>query len=158
MDVAVSVLIKLVIDMYVLDSGVAAPLLLSMLEEMLSSSQLTSKVRAFDLILEPLLADDASTIEEEYSQEPYLDKSLSIQGTRQPDYLKAQSLSSINNFESWILCILYEVLLLLVQAEEKEESVWASALSCLLYFVCDRGKIRRSRLKGLDIRVSEFVP
>ncbi|KAK1421276.1 hypothetical protein QVD17_23476 [Tagetes erecta] len=161
MDVAVSVLIKLVIDMYVLDSRVAAPLMLSMLEEMLSSSQLTSKVRVFDVILnlgvhghllEPLLADDASTIEEEYTQEP-----LPIQGTRKPDYLKAQSLSAINNFESWILCILYEVLLLLVQQEEKEESVWASALSCLLYFVCDRGKIRRSRLKGLDIRVIKVL-
>lgn len=126
-----------------LDSRVAAPLMLSMLEvllpshvrlvslllyvpnylinfqEMLSSSQLTSKVRVFDVILnlgvhghllEPLIADDASTIEEEYTQEP-----LSIQGTRKPDYLKAQSLSAINNFESWILCILYEVLLLLVQ-------------------------------------------
>ncbi|KAI3748704.1 hypothetical protein L6452_11972 [Arctium lappa] len=166
MDVAVSVLIKLVIDMYVVDPGIAAPLMLSMLEEMLGSSQLTSKVRAFDLILnlgvhghllEPLLADDASTIEEEYTQEPYLDRNLSIQGTRKPDYLKAQSLSAINNFESWILCILYEVLLLLVQAEEKEESVWASALSCLLYFVCDRGKIRRSRLKGLDIRVIKVL-
>ncbi|KAK9062979.1 hypothetical protein SSX86_016849 [Deinandra increscens subsp. villosa] len=186
MDVAVSVLIKLVIDMYVLDSRVAAPLMLSMLEvllllhvclifllldtpsnyfpnfqEMLSSSQLTSKVRVFDVILnlgvhghllEPLLADDASIIEEEYTQEP-----LSIQGTRKPDYLKAQSLSAINDFESWILCILYEVLLLLVQREEKEESVWASALSCLLYFVCDRGKIRRSRLKGLDIRVIKVL-
>ena len=42
----------------------------------------------------------------------------------------------------------------LLQIEEKEESVWASSLSCLLYFVCDRGKIRRSRLNGLDIRVS----
>lgn len=166
MDVAVSVLIKLVIDMYVVDPGIAAPLMLSMLEEMLGSSQLTSKVRAFDLILnlgvhghllEPLLADDASTIEEEFTQEPYLDRKLSIQGTRKPDYLKAQSLSAINNFESWILCILYEVLLLLVQAEEKEESVWASALSCLLYFVCDRGKIRRSRLKGLDIRVIKVL-
>lgn len=43
------------------------------------------------------------------------------------------------------------------QVEEKEESVWASALSCLLYFVCDRGKIRRSRLKVLDMRVSYFI-
>lgn len=43
------------------------------------------------------------------------------------------------------------------QVEEKEESIWASALSCLLYFVCDRGKIRRSRLKALDIRVSFYV-
>ncbi|GJV33647.1 hypothetical protein Tco_1394047 [Tanacetum coccineum] len=55
---------------------------------MLSSSQLTPKLRDFDLImnlgvhghlLEPLLVDDASTIEEEYTQEPYLDKLMSIQ-------------------------------------------------------------------------------
>lgn len=37
--------------------------------------------------------------------------------------------------------------------EEREEIVWASALSCLFYFVCDNGKILRSRLAGLDIRV-----
>lgn len=43
------------------------------------------------------------------------------------------------------------------QVEEKEESVWASALSYLLYFVCDRGKIRRSRLEVPDIRVSDFI-
>lgn len=45
-----------------------------------------------------------------------------------------------------------------VQTEEKEESVWASALSCLLYFVCNRGKIRRNRLQGLDIRVRNNIP
>lgn len=48
----------------------------------------------------------------------------------------------------------HSVIAILQQIEEKEESIWASALSCLLYFVCDRGKIRRNRLKGLDIRVS----
>lgn len=42
------------------------------------------------------------------------------------------------------------------QMEEKEEVVWASALSCLFYFVCDRGKILRNRLEGLDIRVREL--
>lgn len=47
--------------------------------------------------------------------------------------------------------------MLISQIEEKEESVWASGLSCLLYFVCDRGNIRRSRLQGLDIRVSIFT-
>jgi len=46
----------------------------------------------------------------------------------------------------------------ILQTEEKEESVWASALSCLLYFVCDRGKIRRNRLQGLDIRVRNNIP
>lgn len=61
----------------------------------------------------------------------------------------------------WVIYIMFQWIsysLDTLQAEEKEESVWASALSCLLYFVCDRGKIRRSRLKGLDIRVSDFVP
>ncbi|KAI9083405.1 hypothetical protein K1719_034619 [Acacia pycnantha] len=163
MDVAVSVLIKLVIDMYVLDSRTAAPLTLSMLEEMLSSSKTACRIRAFDLILnlgvhahllEPVMADDASAIEEEYSQEPYFDDSqLLAQGSRKGNSCNINISSAIGNFESWILNILYNILLLLVQTEEEEESVWASALSCLLYFVCDRGRIWRNRLQGLDIRV-----
>eukprot|EP00256_Glycine_max_P066313 XP_025980908.1 uncharacterized protein LOC100791584 isoform X2 [Glycine max] len=165
-DVAVSVLIKLIIDMYVLDSRTAAPLILSMLEDMLSSSKTACRVRAFDLILnlavhahllEPIVADDASTIEEEYSQESYYDSDtqVMVQGSRKgSSQNKSDTGSAIDKFESWILNILYEILLLLVQSEEKDESVWASALSCLLYFVCDRGKIKRNRLHGLDIRYS----
>ncbi|CAN0837300.1 hypothetical protein LINGRAHAP2_LOCUS1766 [Linum grandiflorum] len=165
MDVAVSVLIKLVIDMYVLDAGTAAPLTLSMLEEMLSSPKAACRVRAFDLILnlgvhahllEPMMVGDTSTIEEEYAQESLLDNEdkLGTPDTRKADsFEKADPSSAIDKFESWILNILCETLLLLVQTEEQEESVWASALSCLLYFVCDRGKILRNRLEGLDIRV-----
>ncbi|KAL6977340.1 hypothetical protein U1Q18_026141 [Sarracenia purpurea var. burkii] len=165
MDVAVSVLIKLVIDMYVLDSGTAAPLTLSMLEEMINSPRLASRSRAFDLILnlgvhghllEPMIIDDTPTIDEEtyFDNEPL----FATQGKRISDYpKKMENSSAINNFETWILGILYEVLLHLVQIQEKEESVWASALSCLLYFVCDRGKIRRNRLEGLDIRVVKVL-
>ncbi|CAH8260228.1 unnamed protein product [Arabidopsis lyrata] len=165
MDVAVSVLIKLVIDMYVLDARIAAPLTLSMLEEMLCSTKAGCRIRVFDLILnlgvhaqllEPMISDNATTIEEEYAQETYIDNEnrLLLQGTRTKDLPKMSSTSSaIENFESWILKILFEILLLLVQVEEKEECVWASALSCLLYFICDRGKIRRNQLNGLDIRV-----
>ncbi|XVE52701.1 hypothetical protein DITRI_Ditri02bG0144300 [Diplodiscus trichospermus] len=165
MDVAVSVLIKLVIDMYVLDSGTAAPLTLSMLEEMLSSPKTACRVRAFDLVLnlavhahllEPMTIDDNSAIEEDYSQELLLkgEDQFIMQGIQKIDSTKKLGTSSaIDKFESWILNILHEILLLLVQTEENKESVWASALSCLLYFVCDRGKIWRKRLKGLDIRV-----
>ncbi|XP_038689974.1 uncharacterized protein LOC119988842 isoform X2 [Tripterygium wilfordii] len=164
MDVAVSVLIKLLIDMYVMDFGTAAPLILSMLEEMLGSPKVACRVRAFDLILnlgvhahllEPMMTDDTSTIEEEYSQELSFDKEgqLTKPGSRMDSVEKLGGSSAIDSFEMWILNILHEILLLLVQSEEKEESVWASALSCLLYFVCDRGKICRSRLEGLDIRV-----
>ncbi|TYJ16247.1 hypothetical protein E1A91_A10G238300v1 [Gossypium mustelinum] len=169
MDVAVSVLIKLVIDMYVLDSGTAAPLTLSMLEEMLSSPRTACRVRAFDLILnlavhahllEPLIIDDNSVIEEEYSQELLLNSEdqLTTQGRRKlASSKKLGSTSAIDKFESWILNILYDILLLLVQIDEMEGAVWASALSCLLYFVCDRGNIWRNRLKGLDIRVVKSI-
>ncbi|CAN4097716.1 unnamed protein product [Withania somnifera] len=169
MDVAVSVLVKLVIDMYVFDSESAAPLTLSMLEEMMNSTCLESKSRAFDLILnlgvhahllEPPTTDDASIIEEEYCKETFLDceTQLSLEGNEKSDYLKkAGNSSAIDKFEYWILGILYEILLHLVQTEEKEESIWASALSCLLYFVCDRGRIRRCRLKGLDSRVVQVL-
>ncbi|XP_058774858.1 uncharacterized protein LOC131649129 isoform X3 [Vicia villosa] len=165
MDVAVSVLIKLIIDMYVLDSRIATPLTLTLLEEMLSSSKTACRARAFDLILnlgvhahllEPMIADDTSTIEEEYSQESLFESNIQLmaQGSRKGNFSsKLDNFSAMDNLESWILNILYEILLLLVQIEEKEESIWASALSCLLYFVCDRGKIQRKRLKVLDIRV-----
>ncbi|KAL8166811.1 hypothetical protein V2J09_008310 [Rumex salicifolius] len=166
-DVAVSVLVKLVIDMYVMDSESAAPLTLSMLEDMVCSPRLSSRIRTFDLILnlsvhahllEPVVLDDVSAIQEDYSQESYFDHDAQMATQRKrPDSLKTGISSAIENFESWILNILYELLVILVQTEEKEESVWASALSCLLYFVCDRGKILRNRLKGLDIRVMKAL-
>ncbi|KAK4425193.1 hypothetical protein Salat_1713200 [Sesamum alatum] len=168
MDVAVSVLVKLVIDMYVLDAKTAAPLALSLLEDMLNSPSVMSKARAFDLIinlgvhahlLEPPAPDDSTTIEEQYSQESYIDNGtqVSSHGKIKSDLKKTDNSSAIDKFESWILAILFEVLLHLVQIEEEEEAVWASALSCLLYFICDRGKIRRSRLEGLDIRVIKVL-
>ncbi|PON56571.1 Armadillo-type fold containing protein, partial [Parasponia andersonii] len=154
---------------YVSNSGSAAPLTLSMLQEMLSSPKTACRSRAFDLILnlgvhaqllEPIITDNTSTIEEEYSQESYFDTEakLATQGKLKTDSVKMGTSSAIHNFESWILNILYEILLLLVQIEEKEESVWASALSCLLYFVCDRGKILRNRLNGLDVRCKRAAP
>lgn len=94
---------------------------------MLNSPRLVSKSRAFDLILnlgvhahllEPLRQDDDSPIEEDYSQEQTLDNEmpLSSQGMRKTDYLKKTgSSSAVDKFECWILGILCEVLLHLVQ-------------------------------------------
>lgn len=62
--------------------------------------------------------DDASPIEEEYSLESYYDSDtqLMAQGSRKGNYPnKLDTFSAINNFESWVLNILYEILLLLVQ-------------------------------------------
>ncbi|GBG92191.1 hypothetical protein CBR_g54636 [Chara braunii] len=56
-------------------------------------------------------------------------------------------------FEALLLAILKEMLLFLVQMEEKDEVVWASALSCLLFLTCDRGLVLRERLSGVDVRV-----
>jgi hypothetical protein len=94
---------------------------------MLSSPKPACRARAFDLILnlgvhahllEPMITDNASTIEEEYSQESYFDNEaqLTIQGKSEADSVKQlDTFSAIDNFESWILNILYEILLLLVQ-------------------------------------------
>lgn len=94
---------------------------------MLSSSETACRVRAFDLILnlgvhahllEPTIVDDASIIEEEYSQESFYDSDnqLMAQGSKKENYQnKLDTFSAINNLESWISNILYEILLLLVQ-------------------------------------------
>lgn len=93
----------------------------------MNSTRLESKTRAFDLILnlgvhahllEPPTTDDASTIEEEYCKETFLDNEtqLSLEGNRKSDYLKkAGNSAAIDKFECWILGILYEILLHLVQ-------------------------------------------
>lgn len=171
-DVAASVLIKLVIDMYMADSRTAAPLALSMLEGMLSSPQLTARTRAFDLILnlgihahllEPMLSEDQSAVAEEPSSQPTNfntgDQFLALAkgALKCHDKLENGTPRAVNEFEIWLLNILYEILLFLVQIEEKEEAVWASALSCLMYMICDRARIQRCRLNGLDIRVLKVL-
>ncbi|VAH70312.1 unnamed protein product [Triticum turgidum subsp. durum] len=165
-DVAFSVLIKLVIDMYMMDSEAAAPLTLYMLEGMLSSQKSPARTKAFDLILnlgihahllEPMIVEDAPLIEKgDTTSNSYLNNEYgpNMDEQREAEPEEEQRISpAIDQFESWLLKILFEVLLLLVQMEERQEIVWASALSCLIYFVCDGGKIIRSRLGGLDIRV-----
>ncbi|CAL4959213.1 unnamed protein product [Urochloa decumbens] len=165
-DVAFSVLIKLVIDMYMMDSETAAPLTLYMLEGMLSSQKTSARTKALDLILnlgvhahllEPMVVEDAPLIDKsETVNHSYLSNEYgsSIDEPRAAEQVEEPKNSpAIDQFESWLLKILFEVLLLLVQMEERQEIVWASALSCLFYFVCDGGKIIRSRLGGLDIRV-----
>jgi len=97
---------------------------------MLNSSKAACRVRAFDLILnlgvhahllEPMLINDTSTtIEEEYSQESFYDceEQLPTQGNQKADSVdKLGTSSAIDNFESWISNILYEILLLLVQVK-----------------------------------------
>ncbi|WVZ67224.1 hypothetical protein U9M48_016332 [Paspalum notatum var. saurae] len=165
-DMAFSVLIKLVIDMYMMDSETAAPLTLYMLEGMLSSQKSSARTKALDLILnlgvhahllEPMVVEDASLIDKsETVNHPFMNNEYvsSIDEPRAEEPEEEQNISpAIDQFESWLLKILFDVLLLLVQMEERQEIVWASALSCLFYFVCDGGKIIRTRLGGLDIRV-----
>jgi len=165
-DVAFSVLIKLVIDMYMMDSETAAPLTLYMLEGMLSSQKTSARTKALDLILnlgvhahllEPMVVEDAPLIDKsETVHHSYLSNEYgsSIDEPRAAEPEEEPKISpAIDQIESWLLKILFEVLLVLVQMEERQEIVWASALSCLFYFVCDGGKIIRSRLGGLDIRV-----
>ncbi|XP_057812898.2 uncharacterized protein LOC131026903 isoform X1 [Cryptomeria japonica] len=166
-DVAASVLIKLVIDMYMADSRTAAPLLLSMLEGMLSSLQSTVRTRAFDLVLnlgihaqllKPMRGEEQPTVVEvPSSQSTRFFDGNQFFGTAKENSksynLEGGTPQAVREFEIWLLNILCEILLFLVQIEEKEEGVWASALSCLMYMICDRGRIQRRRLNGLDVRV-----
>lgn len=96
-------------------------------QEMLTSPKPACRIRAFDLILnlgvhahllEPMITDDTSTIEEGYVSESFFENEdqLITQGKRKTNLVKVLGASAaIDKFESWILNILYEILLLLVQ-------------------------------------------
>ncbi|KAF2296022.1 hypothetical protein GH714_035728 [Hevea brasiliensis] len=154
MDVAVSVLIKLVIDIWLKRLMFAFEI---NVQEMLSSPKAACRVRAFDLILnlgvhghllEPMMVDGPSAIEEEYSQEAFAetDNLLAAKENRKADSADMSGASSANdNFESWILNILYEIILLLVQViktliEVSRMNSWAelvhSRLVCMLTNMC----------------------
>ncbi|MCO5609247.1 hypothetical protein L7F22_063471 [Adiantum nelumboides] len=191
-DVAGSVLIKLIIDMYMADPVSASPLTLSMLEGMLGSSTVAVRVRCFDLILnlgmhahllEPMQMEEQSALGEESIEASALLASVgpfaaskrglnleeAFRAEERLELMRPQESSStfkapvdkvdgatpeaVKLFELWLLQILFEMLLFLVQIRETEESIWVAALSCLLYFVCDGSRIQRHRLHGLDIRV-----
>lgn len=93
---------------------------------MLCSTRKECRTRAFDLIinlgvhahlLEPVMTDVAPTIEEEYFQESYFDgESQPMTEDKDKNPLKTTgSSSAIDDFETWILNILHEILLFLVQ-------------------------------------------
>lgn len=101
-------------------------LLVMLSQEMLSSTRTECRARAFDLILnlgvhahllEPVLTDIPSTIEEEYCQETSLDgeTQVGIHGLAKSSFKRMESSTAIDDLESWILNILYEILLFLVQ-------------------------------------------
>eukprot|EP00850_Spirogloea_muscicola_P008218 SM000043S15846 [mRNA] locus=s43:484802:492593:+ [translate_table: standard] len=157
-DVAASVLIKLFIDMYLSDPEVAAPMTLSVLESMLASHASPIRSRAFDLILnlavhahllEPLQAEDhpGGEIDGRTKSSEWLSHD------HPHDSTAPLGLPAYKAFEAWLLNIANEMLLYLVQIEESEEVVWASALSSFLYLVADRGQIIAARLARLDVRV-----
>lgn len=195
-DIAGSVLIKLIIDMYMADPHTASPLTLSMLEGMLSSPTIAVRIRCFDLLLnlgihahllEPMQIEDQSSLEEEAMEAPAhlgnvapflsskrgLNLEEAFRAEERFELMRPQEESgtykapvnkvdggtpeAVKLFEVWILQILFEMLLFLVQMREIEEKVWVAALSCLLYFVCDRGRIQRQRLCGIDIRVLKIL-
>ncbi|CAI5472859.1 unnamed protein product [Closterium sp. Yama58-4] len=150
-DVAASVLIKMLIDMYLVDPRSAAPLALSMMHALLSSSKPTVRVRAFDLmlnlgvhahLLHPLPVEDEAG-------QPYSSDADAAEAERGA----VRRAAAVTMFEEWLLGLLCHMALYLVQVEESDESVWAAALSCVLYLTCDRGRTVFHRLALLDVRV-----
>ncbi|CAI5518614.1 unnamed protein product [Closterium sp. Naga37s-1] len=150
-DVAASVLIKMLIDMYLVDPRSAAPLALSMMHTLLSSNKPTVRVRAFDLmlnlgvhahLLHPLPVEDEAG-------QPYSSDADAAEAERGA----VRRAAAVTMFEEWLLGLLCDMALYLVQVEESDESVWAAALSCLLYLTCDRGRTVFHRLALLDVRV-----
>lgn len=95
---------------------------------MLSSQRVASRIRAFDLILnlgvhaqllEPMLHEDPPPIDEaEPLQEPPLtiEEKVGTQGKMDTESnMQRRMASAVDNFESWLLAILFEILSLLVQ-------------------------------------------
>ncbi|PWZ30729.1 hypothetical protein Zm00014a_036517 [Zea mays] len=175
-DVAFSVLIKLVIDMYMMDSETAAPLTLYMLEGMLSSQKSSARTKALDLILnlgvhahllQPMVIGDAPLIDKSESvNRSYLSNEYgsSINEPREAEPEVEQKISpAIDQFESWLLKMLFEVLLLLVQVvktllEISVEHSWAKVVHSKLICMLSNMMYQVSDLTQNGVSDTHFVP
>jgi hypothetical protein len=148
-DVAASVLIKMLLDMYLAGPSLAGPLTLRLLLEMLASGAAAVRCRAFDLLLN--LGVHAHLLEPAAMQPE--EGGFALEATVSAQAPPAGGRSALAQFEQWVLPLVRELLLCLVQRGEAEEAVWAAGLSCLLYFVAEDGRLCRRKLDGLDVRI-----
>ncbi|GAQ90380.1 hypothetical protein KFL_006330070 [Klebsormidium nitens] len=152
-DVAGSVLIKLLLDLYCAGPSLAGPLTLRLLLEMLAAAAPAVRCRAFDLVLNlgvhAHLIDPAAMHPDDAPPPPHDASSPARPGQANG----AGGRAAVAQFEEWAVALVREMLLALVQAGEREEAVWVAGLSCLLYYAADQGHICRPKVDGLDVRI-----
>lgn len=152
-DVAGSVLLKLLLDLYCAGPSLAGPLTLRLLLEMLAAPALAVRCRAFDLVLNlgvhAHLIDPAAMHPDDGPPSPH----PAGAPARPAQANGGAGRSVVAQFEEWALALVREMLLALVQAGEEEEAVWVAGLSCLLYYTADQGRICRRKVDGLDVRI-----
>lgn len=108
-------------------------------QDMLSSSTVSLRVRVFDVImnlgvhahlLEPMFTENSNNNEEKCSRDMDLDQEAS----RSADSSDQKTIpSAIDNFESWLLKNLYEILLILVQVSTYVLVVISYPIICIMF-------------------------
>lgn len=140
--IASKILIKLLVDMYCSDGDAASRLLLSLLFEMLESSQTHTKVHAFNLLwnlsIHMNLLEEIATLPEEGGEG----------GGRETDAYKR-----IQAIQEDLFAVVKEMLLFLFHKGEKDEKVWSAALNCALFFITNQGRLDKAKLGSLDPRI-----
>mmetsp|Transcript_43738 Transcript_43738/g.71107 ORF Transcript_43738/g.71107 Transcript_43738/m.71107 type:complete len:893 (+) Transcript_43738:253-2931(+) len=179
--IASKVLIKVLMDVYSTDATESS-VLLSVFLEMVSSRDADTRAHAFSLLFnlsihvhmfEPL---DTSSAEappsdiDSSATESTPDKSLhskplpsSLEGKHSKDageesqhssadagFMPSSSFHQIHEDLALKLC---EMLLCMVQQDEREDRVWNAALNCMFYFMTTQGKVLWHRLCHVDVRV-----
>eukprot|EP00898_Chlorokybus_atmophyticus_P009210 jgi/Chlat1/9290/Chrsp99S08494 len=139
-----NVLIKILMDMYLVDPQVAAPLTLSLLQDMLSSSSVGIRVRAFDLLLN--LGVHAHLLVPPPDPEP-----LSSAASPTRNEIRSRA-AAVRDLEDWLWRLLEEMLLFVTQVDESVEEVWAAAVSGMLYLATRNGAVDYLKFQSVDIR------
>eukprot|EP01122_Echinamoeba_exundans_P011362 TRINITY_DN4494_c0_g1_i1.p1 TRINITY_DN4494_c0_g1~~TRINITY_DN4494_c0_g1_i1.p1 ORF type:complete len:1100 (-),score=161.24 TRINITY_DN4494_c0_g1_i1:652-3951(-) len=134
---ASKIFIKLILDAFVQDDvQVATTLLLSVLTEMIESSNVEARIHAFNLVF------NLSVHVNMFEEVPFFNPT-NPRGTT----------PAIFQIQAEIYQVVKQMLSMLLVCEETDRRVWFAGMNLLLFFATERGSIDKVRLLGLDVRI-----
>lgn len=149
-DVAGSVAVKLLMDLYLAERSASLVLGSALLRGLLASPSPSSRASAFELLLN--FAAHSSLIA---AAGPHAGPGAPPQapGVGKPGGGAAMSpqeqQAAAEAAPGWARALLFECLLALKHAQEPTEEVWSAALSATLFLCCKQGRLQLSRIRSL---------
>jgi len=148
-------LVRLITEEFLLDEQAmknggnsSSEILISLFLEMLTSTTEESRIRAFDLLYNLQL--HISSLVEHHTDK---DEMLKLNTLDRQQAKRIAALGNSQEFLESLHNIYNEMILFLFHRNEVSEGLWLACFKVLIYMVNDRGRLSKSKLQVVDVRM-----